>query len=790
MQPVSEHTLYIVMSKNLIIVESPHKAKTIERFLGKDYHVMASQGHIRDIEGVGKNSIGIDFQHDYQPHYAIDPKKKRLIEQLKEESQKAEMVWLASDADREGEAIAWHLKEVLGLQPQKTHRIAALEITENAIHEAIAHPRDIDYNLVNAQQARRVLDRIVGFELSPILWKKLMPGLSAGRVQSAGLRLVVDREREIEAFRPVASYRVTAVFEGVDAKGEKVMLKTELNHHFSTKEEALQFLQSCQSGSFCIKSIQTKPTRRTPAPPFTTSSLQQEAARRLRFPVAKTMRLAQSLYEAGYITYMRTDSLNLSSLAIGTAKKVIVDQWGAEYHKSRQFHTSSKGAQEAHEAIRPTFIERNTAGANEDERKLYALIWKRTVASQMADAELEQTHIEVALSENGNQSNHLFVASGEVVTFDGFMKVYAQTSDEEQNESNTILPAFKEGTTLKNNDITAQQTFTKAPFRYTEGSFVKKMEELGIGRPSTYQTIVETIKQRKYVTVGGKTGTKREYEVITLRNGKITEKTKSEMYGADSQKLIPTDLGLAVNDFLVKQFPQIINYDFTAEAEQSFDDIAEGKKQWVKTVDTFYKTFHPLIEDVEKGRIEGRELGIDPMSGKPVIAKIGRRGPCIQIGTVTDTEKPRFASLEKEQSIYTITLEEALKLFESPYPYTIGEYEGEEMVVSQGRFGPYVRLGGEFFSIPKAADPLHFTQEEAIALIESKRQAALPIHEYGDILVLNGRFGPYIKHGNNNYRIPKGTDAAALTEADCRKLIESSLPTGTKKVPRTARKRK
>lgn len=782
------------MSKNLIIVESPHKAQTIEKFLSKDYRVLASQGHIRDIEGTGKNSIGVDFEHSYAPHYAIDPKKKRLIEQLKEESQKADIVWLASDADREGEAIAWHLKEVLGLQQEKTRRIAALEITEQAIQNAIANPRDIDYNLVDAQQARRVLDRIVGFELSPILWKKLMPGLSAGRVQSVGLRLIVDREREIENFVPTASYRVNALFEGEAVNGDTARLKTELNHHFSSKEEALAFLELCKGHDFCIKSIQTKPSHRSPAPPFTTSSLQQEAARKLHFPVAKTMRLAQSLYEAGHITYMRTDSVNLSSLAIGTAKSAIVEQWGEKYHKTRQFHTSSKGAQEAHEAIRPTFISHTTAGANEDERKLYNLIWKRTVASQMADAELQQTRIEVGLSQSNEQSgaanNNLFVVTGEVITFDGFMKVYTQSSDEDKEEENALLPAFKEGTLLKAEEITAQQSFTKAPFRYTEGSFVKKMEELGIGRPSTYQTIVETIKQRKYVTVGSKTGTKRDYVVITLKNGKIAEKKKSETYGADSQKLIPTDLGIAVNDFLVQQFPKILNYDFTAEAEQSFDDIAEGNKQWVNVVDSFYKTFHPLIEDVEKGRIEGRQLGTDPASGKPVIAKIGRRGPCIQIGSATDEEKPRFASLQKDQSIYTITLEEALRLFESPYPYTLGEIDGQEAVVNEGRFGPYVRVGSEFFSIPKTADPMHFTLEEAQTLIAQKRQAALPIHQFDDILVLNGRFGPYIKQGNNNYKIPKDIDASKLTEEECRHIVETTVPTGQKKTANGNKKRK
>jgi len=774
------------MSKNLVIVESPHKAKTIERFLGKDYRVLASQGHIRDIEGVGKNSMGIDFEHNYAPHYAIDPKKKRLIEQLKDEASKADTVWLASDADREGEAIAWHLKEVLGLKDDKTHRIAALEITKNAILDALQHPRSIDYNLVNAQQARRVLDRIVGFELSPVLWKKIIPGLSAGRVQSVAVRLIVEREREIQAFQPVASYRLTAEFTGKDVNGEEVSLRTELNHRFSTREEAEAFLNQCRELQFSITSIQHKPVKRQPAPPFTTSSLQQEAARKLRFPVSKTMRLAQSLYENGFITYMRTDSVNLSSLAIGTAKQEIVSEWGEQYHKARQFHTSTKGAQEAHEAIRPSYIDRRTAGSSDDERRLYDLIWKRTVASQMADAEIEQTRIEVS----AEGTPYMFVATGEVITFDGFMKLYIQGTDDETDEAQSLLPQMKQKTCLAAKEVVAQQSFTKAPFRYTEGSLVKKMEELEIGRPSTYATIIETIQQRGYVVKASKAGQKREYTVITLKNNKIAEKQKTETVGADSQKLMPTDLGFATNDFLVQQFPSILSYDFTAKSEADFDEIAEGKLEWVRMVDDFYKHFHPDIVNVESGKLSGRVLGTDPKTGRQVIAKIGKKGPCIQIGTADDEDKPLFASLQKDQSIYTISLQDALSLFDTPYPYTIGEFEGETLIVNDGMYGPYIKKGKEYFSIPKDADPLNVSLEQAEQIILRKRKAALPIHEWGDIQVINGRYGPYIKQGDNNYKIPRGTDAATLTEEQCRQIIASADAAPAKKSARTARKRK
>ncbi len=765
------------MSKNLVIVESPAKAKTIEKFLGSDFRVLSSQGHIRDIEGTKNNNIGIDFKHGYAPHYAIDPKKHKLIDALQQAAKQAEMVWLASDEDREGEAIAWHLKEVLNLPSETTRRIVFHEITKTAIQAAIQQPRDIDYNLVDAQQARRVLDRIVGFELSPILWRKITPGLSAGRVQSVAVRLIVEREREIETFVPTAQYRVTA-----DFKIDKAVLHTELNHRFNTEEEAYAFLEACQHDTFTIQNIIKKPTKRSPAPPFTTSSLQQEAARKLHFSVSKTMRLAQSLYESGHITYMRTDSVNLSSLAIHTAQTAILEQFGETYHKARNFRTSAKGAQEAHEAIRPTYMEKMHAGATADEKRLYELIWKRTLASQMADAEIENTRIEIA----GEQTHHLFVATGEVILFDGFMKVYIQSTDDENEEHASGLPQVTQGTTLAYQHIVAQESFTKAPYRYTEASLVKKMEELGIGRPSTYATIIETIQSRDYVERGNKAGKTREVRSLTLQGEKIKKQTKEETYGADSGKLLPTDLGRATNDFLVASFPSILSYDFTADAETNFDKIADGKASWVATVDDFYQTFHPLIENVPSGKIESRFLGIDPQSGKHVLAKIGKKGPCIQIGTATDEEKPRFASLGKDQSIFTITLEEALQLFDTPYPYTLGEYEGKELVVNVGMFGPYVKQDSTYFSIPKTIDPQHITLAEAIELIEKKRQAALPIHDFGDIQVLNGRYGAYIKYNGGNYKLPKGTDAEALTEEECKAIIAATAPTA----PKSAKKKK
>ena len=774
------------MSKNLVIVESPAKAKTIEKFLGTDYHVLSSQGHIRDIEGVGKHNIGIDFAHDYAPNYVLESSKMHLIDTLRKEAGKAETVWLASDEDREGEAIAWHLKEVLGLKPEHTHRIAFHEITESAIKDAIAHPRDIDYNLVNAQQARRVLDRIVGFELSPVLWRKVSAGLSAGRVQSVAVRLVVEREREIEQFVPTAQYKVSADFIGQDQQGNPATLHTELNHRFATEEEARQFLSECTNSQFVIRSIQKRPVHRSPAPPFTTSLLQQEAARKLHFPVSKTMRLAQSLYEAGRITYMRTDSVNLSSLALSTAKKQIIDTYGENYHKARHYHTTSKGAQEAHEAIRPTYIQNASAGNNEDERKLYDLIRKRTLASQMADAELEQTRIEIS----AGASTYLFVASGEVMLFDGFTRAYVQSlDDDEQQESTGLMPAMTEGTTVSIDKCMARESFTVAPTRYNEATLVKKMEELEIGRPSTYATIIETIQARDYVQRGNVPGHKRTYKTLTLgKNGTISEKKQQENVGAESQRLLPTDLGRITNDFLVEQFPAILSYDFTANEEQNFDKIAEGKANWTKVVDAFYKTFHPLISKVPSGKIAGRNLGIDPQSGEEVIARITKNGACVQIGNA-ENDKPRFASLQKDQSIFTITLDEALQLFDKALPITLGEHEGEEVVVADGKFGPYVRLGKTFASLPKGADPFSLTLEEAIALVEQKQNASLPIHEWGEIKVLRGRFGAYIKQGETNYRIPRSTDVEHMTLEDAQAIINAA-PDETPKARFTRRKSK
>lgn len=773
------------MSKNLVIVESPAKAKTIEKFLGSDFHVLSSQGHIRDIEGAGKHNIGIDFANGYTPHYVLESSKLHLIDALRKETAKAETVWLASDEDREGEAIAWHLKEVLGLKPDHTHRIAFHEITESAIKEAIAHPRDIDYNLVNAQQARRVLDRIVGFELSPVLWKKVSAGLSAGRVQSVAVRLIVEREREIEQFTPTAQYKVIADFAGKDQKGIKVTLHTELNHRFATEEEARLFLKECVSSDFTIRSIQKRPVRRSPAPPFTTSLLQQEAARKLHFSVSKTMRLAQSLYEAGRITYMRTDSVNLSTLALNAAKNQILETYGETYYKARRYHTTSKGAQEAHEAIRPTYIQNVKAGNNEDERKLYDLIRKRTLASQMADAELEQTRIEIG----ADTTPYLFVASGEVMLFDGFTRVYVQsTDDDDQQESAGLMPAMIEGAMMTFDKCIARESFTAAPVRYNEATLVKKMEELEIGRPSTYATIIETIQARDYVQRGNVPGYKRTYKTLTLgKNGTISEKNQQENVGAESQRLLPTDLGRITNDFLVEQFPAILSYDFTAKEEQNFDRIADGKINWVKVVDAFYKTFHPLISEVPSGKIAGRSLGVDPKTGEEVIARITKNGPCIQIGN-TEGDKPRFASLQQGQSIFTITLEEALRLFDKALPITLGEYEGKEVVVADGKFGPYVRIGKTFASLPKNADPFILTMEDAVALVEKKQNASLPIHDWGEIKVLHGRFGAYIKQGEKNYRIPKSADVEHMTLEDAQTIINST-PEDNAAKPRFTRKR-
>ena len=764
------------MSKNLVIVESPAKAKTIEKFLGKDFRVLSSQGHIRDIEAIGKNSMGIDFQKGYAPNYVIDKQKEHLVQSLATEAKKADKVWLASDEDREGEAIAWHLQQVLELQPEKTHRIVFHEITKTAIQEAIQNPRDIDYNLVNAQQARRVMDRIVGFELSPVLWKKVTTGLSAGRVQSVVVRLVVEREREIEKFVSSSSYRLTAEFVGKSATGEDVLFKTELNHRFATKEEALAFLQQCQNQEFSISSVTHKPGHRSPAPPFTTSSLQQEAVRKLHFSVSKTMRLAQSLYEAGHITYMRTDSVNLSSLAINTAKSEIINEFGDKYHKARQYKTTAKGAQEAHEAIRPTYMNVASAGANNDERRLYDLIRKRAIASQMADAQTDTTRVEVAMS----GSPYLWVANYSVITFDGFMRVYTQSSDDELSAQLSTLNSQLSTGACALSVATAQESFTKAPMRYDEGSLVEKMKDLGIGRPSTYATVIETIQSRGYVERGNVEGTTREYNILTLKQGKITDKTKTENVGAETGRLLPTDLGRITNDFLVDQFPAILSYDFTAREEENFDAIAAGEAEWVKTVDNFYHTFHPLIQQVPSGKMAARELGVDPTTGEPVFARISKNGPCVQLGN-SDTEKPRFVSMPKGISLFTITLEQALSLFQNALPLTLGEYQGQKVVIGEGKYGPYIRYNGSFTSLPKNTDPYSVTLDQAIQLLEQKQQQEEPIHVFGDIQVLNGRYGAYIKTPQGNYKLPRGVEAATLTAEACQEIIAKSEPTSAAK---------
>ena len=769
------------MSKNLVIVESPAKAKTIEKFLGSDYHVLSSQGHIRDIEPLGKNSMGIDFEHGYQPNYVIDTHKEHLIDELRREAKKAETVWLASDEDREGEAIAWHLKEVLQLDPKKTKRIVFHEITKSAILEAIEHPRDIDYNLVNAQQARRVLDRIVGFELSPVLWRKVTTGLSAGRVQSVAVRLIVEKEREIESFRTSSQYRIFADFIGTNP-GDASVLKCELNHRFSHKNDAIDFITGLQNARFIVSNVERHPCKRMPAPPFTTSTLQQEAARKLKFTVSKTMRLAQSLYESGHITYMRTDSVNLSALALATSKQVIAEQYGDRYVRTRNFTTKTKGAQEAHEAIRPTYMSVLQAGANKDEQRLYELIWKRTIASQMAEMDTEKTQIDVTVS----GSPYKFVATGEVVLFDGFSRVYVQSTDDQEDE-HRLLPAMAHRERLRLQDAQAVQTYNKPAARFNEATLVKKMEELGIGRPSTYATIIETIQHVKYVERGSVAGSKRDVTIISLHNGQVTEKQRTEPYGADSQKLLPTDLGRITNDFLVEQFPDILSYDFTANEEEQFDYIAEGKAEWVKTVDDFYKAFKPSLSAIPSGKIGGRLLGHEPETGLPVIAKISKLGPCVQLGDANE-EKPRFASLQKGQSLFSITLKEALELFKKAMPYTLGEKDGNEIVIGEGKFGPYVHYKKLFVSIPRTIDPYAITLEQAQALIEEKEQSTAPVHQWGDVQVINGKYGPYIHTSAGNYQLPKKTDVAAMTEAEAQHIIATTEPIAASK--RTFRRKK
>ena len=774
-----------IMQKNLVIVESPAKAKTIEKFLGKDYKVLSSYGHIRDLK---TKQFSIDIEHNYAPQYEIPADKKKLVSELKAESKAAEMVWLASDEDREGEAISWHLYEVLGLKPENTRRIVFHEITKTAILHAIETPRSIDMNLVNAQQARRVLDRIVGFQLSPILWRKVKPALSAGRVQSVAVRLIVEREREIQDFVSEAAYRVTANFILPDGK---TILKAELNRRLKTKEEAQAFLKACQQATFTIDEISKKPVRKSPAPPFTTSTLQQEAARKLGYSVSQTMMIAQRLYESGFITYMRTDSFNLSDLALGTAKDAILESYGEKYYKFRQYHTKSKGAQEAHEAIRPTYIAKAEIDGTAQERKLYDLIRKRTIACQMADAELERTTISVDI----NGLKEKFVATGEVVVFDGFLQVYHESTDDDQEkeQGNTLLPVVHLQDALQLKEATATERFTQRPARYTEATLVRRLEELGIGRPSTYAPTIQTIQNREYVIKGDKEGTERAYSILTLNKKGIQESTKTEMVGADRNKLMPTDIGIVVNDFLMEYFQLVMDYNFTAKVEKEFDAIAEGEENWTKVIDNFYQVFHPVVEQTAAIRTEHkvgeRQLGIDPKSGKPVFVKIGRFGPVAQIGESNaekDNEKPQFATLLKGQSIETITLEEALKLFE--LPRTVGEYEGKVVVAAIGRFGPFIRHDGKFVSIPKDKSPISITLEEAIELIQQKREKdenrfIKKFEEDPELEILNGRYGPYIAYKGKNYRIPKtGYTPAEMTLADCMKLVsEADQKPATKK---------
>ena len=777
------------MQKNLVIVESPAKAKTIEKFLGKDYKVMSSYGHIRDLK---TKEFSIDIEHDYTPQYVIPADKKKLVSELKSEAKSAEQVWLASDEDREGEAISWHLYEVLGLKPENTKRIVFHEITKNAILHAIETPRDININLVNAQQARRVLDRIVGFELSPILWRKVKPALSAGRVQSVAVRLIVEREREINEFVSEAAFRVIANFILPDGT---TVLKAELNRRLKDKKEVEAFLESCKNASFTIDDITTKPVKKSPAPPFTTSTLQQEAARKLGYSVSQTMMIAQRLYESGLITYMRTDSVNLSDLALGTAKEAIFETYGEKYYKFRQYHTKSKGSQEAHEAIRPTYISNVEAGSSSQEKKLYELIRKRTIACQMADAELERTTISVGISGQTER----FVAVGEVISFEGFLQAYMESNDDEveKEQENGLLPPVKLHEVLSLKDIVATERFTQRPPRYTEASLVRRLEELGIGRPSTYAPTIQTIQNREYVVKGDKEGVERTYTIISLSKGKIKETEKTEMVGADRNKLMPTDIGTVVNDFLMEYFPDVLDYNFTASVEKEFDSVAEGELVWTKAIDKFYKIFHPIVEATAAVKTEHkvgeRQLGIDPKSGNPVFVKIGRYGPVVQIGVAhaddKEAPKPQFASLMKGQSIDTITLEEALKLFD--LPRTVGEYEGKVMVAAVGRFGPFIRHDGKFVSIPKDLNPLTITAEEAIALIDGKREKdeqrfIKKFEEDPEMEILKGRFGPYISYQKANYRIPKTiTDPASLTLEDCKKIIaEAGEKPATKKATR------
>ena len=763
------------MQKNLVIVESPAKAKTIEKFLGPDYKVMSSYGHICDLK---KKDLSINID-TFEPIYEIPSDKKKVVSELKEAAKKAEMVWLASDEDREGEAISWHLFETLGLKPDKTKRIVFHEITKNAILHAIETPRDIDTNLVYAQQARRVLDRIVGFKLSPILWRKVKPALSAGRVQSVAVRLIVEREREIKDFVPEASYRVVAIFR-LESNGQTQDIRADYSERFKTKEEANAFLEKCKGADFKVKAITTKPLRKLPSPPFTTSTMQQEATRKFGFTVMQTMMLAQRLYESGKITYMRTDSVNLSTLCIDSCRKVIGESMGEEYVKSRQYTQKAKGAQEAHEAIRPTYMDNQSIDGTAPEKRLYELIWKRTIASQMADAEIEKTTVSITAPKIDGE----FTVTGETVKFDGFLRVYRESRDDDSTESQETqgLPEFKKGQTLNFSQISAFERFTQHPQRFNEAALVHKMEELGIGRPSTYAPTIGTIQQREYVLREDIEGTKRECNMLRLEDGNIKEQTITEVYGTEKSKLVPTDIGMVVNDFLIEYFPDIMNYNFTAQVEKEFDDIAEGDKQWKSVISTFYDKFSPAVNSAmtlkNEHKVGERILGTDPISGKPVSVKIGRYGPIVQIGSAEDDDKPRFAQMKKGQTIETITLDEALELFR--LPRTLGEFEGSEVSVGTGRFGPYIRHDKFYVSLTGVADPLTITLDEAVRLIQNKRESeskkvlkTFPGNP--DMEVMNGRYGAYIAYQGSNYKIPKNMDPSTLSEEECQDIIKRQI---------------
>ena len=765
------------MQKNLVIVESPAKAKTIEKFLGSDFKVMSSYGHIRDLK---KRELSIDDK-TLEPEYEIPEEKEKLVRDLRTNAKAAEKIWLASDEDREGEAISWHLCEVLGLDEQKTNRIVFHEITKPAIMEAIKHPRHIDMNLVNAQQARRVLDRLVGFKLSPVLWRKVKPALSAGRVQSVAVRLIVEREREIQNFQSEAYYSVNGIFAITNADGSASEIKATLGTRFKTTQEAEAFLEKCKDATFTVDSIQKKPVKRTPAPPFTTSTLQQEAARKLGFSVSQTMMVAQRLYENGRITYMRTDSVNLSNLCIDACKTEINSLYGKEYSKTRHYQTHSKGAQEAHEAIRPTYMDQVQIEGTTQEKRLYDLIWKRTIACQMADADIEKTTITIKM----NTTKEEFIAQGEVITFDGFIKVYKESVDDEESneEFGSILPQTKKGDQLTRREIQATEKFSQGPQRYTEATLVHKMEELGIGRPSTYAPTISTIQQREYVQKGDKKGEEREYTILILKGKQVSEKTRKELANSEKGKLLPTDIGTVVNDFLMQFFPGIMDYNFTAKVEQDFDKIAEGGEKWNNMIKVFYKKFEPIVEKTLNNRAEHkageRELGVDPKTGKPVFVKIGRFGPMVQIGTAEDEEKPRFAQMPKEQSIESITLEEALELFK--LPRNLGSYKGSDIIIGTGRFGPYILHNKAYISLPKEEDPMTISLETAVALIHQRQVQEEQRHlksfeEEPKLEVLNGRYGPYLAYEGKNYRLPKSLHekATELTLEQCMDIIKNT----------------